>query len=503
LFCATCSTYAVGGDFNGDGIEDLAIGAPLENINTIVDTGVVHIIYGTSASGLASTDAQAFSQNTSGVLDVCEANDLFGSAIAAGDFDNDGFDDLAIGVPGETVGGQAGAGAIQILYGSASGLTTTGMRQFTQATTDVESNADANDNFGASLAVGDVNNDGFDDLAVGVPGETVGGQAEAGAVHVFFGTSAGLRASTDAFRHQNSVNILDSAEPNDRFGSAVAFGDFDADGFDDLVVGVHLENITNHIDAGAIQVMYGSASGLTTTDQFWHQNSAGIADISETGDQFGQSIVSGDFDGDGFSDLAIGVAHESLGSADDCGAVSVLYGSANRLRSTGSQFWHQNSPGITNIAADNENFGTSLAAGDFDNDGFDDLAIGVPGQIVGGIENAGAVHVLYGNSTNLAASGSQLWSQDSSGVLETAEASENFGGALLAADFDGDGNLDLAIGVPGEAILSRGASGGVNVLYGTTDNGLTSIGDQFWSQNSSGIVDTVEVNDQFGAAVGG
>ena len=95
-----------------------------------------------------------------------------------------------------------------------------------------------------------------------------------------------------------------------------------------------------------------------------------------------QAAVQGDFNGDGFADLAVGAPGEDLGSPD-AGAVNVLYGSAAGLTSAGNQFWHQNSPGIAERADAGDLFGSALAAGDFNGDGFDDLAIGVPAEDVG------------------------------------------------------------------------------------------------------------------------
>jgi FG-GAP repeat len=117
-----------------------------------------------------------------------------------------------------------------------------------------------------------------------------------------------------------------------------------------------------------------------------------------------------------------------------------------------------------------------LAAGqtikaDFDNDGFADLAIGAPGESVGDIVGAGAVHILYGRARGLTTTGDQLFHQNSEGLLETAKAGDDFGAALAAGDFNHDGFADLAIGVPGES-LEEGLeeivqAGAVYIVYGS------------------------------------
>ncbi|NEO67375.1 MAG: hypothetical protein F6J98_46305 [Moorea sp. SIO4G2] len=109
------------GDFNNDGYDDLAVGSPYEDINSITDGGSVNIIYG-SVFGLTTTGNQFWSQDVSRVNDIAEEYDNFGASLGVQDFNGDGYDDLAIGVPGEDLGGILDSGATQILYGSVSGL---------------------------------------------------------------------------------------------------------------------------------------------------------------------------------------------------------------------------------------------------------------------------------------------------------------------------------------------------------------------------------------------
>ncbi|HET9558497.1 MAG TPA: integrin alpha, partial [Actinomycetota bacterium] len=131
--------------------------------------------------------------------------------------------------------------------------------------------------------------------------------------------------------------------------------------------------------------------------------------------------VEADFDNDGFADLAVGVPREGVGTADLAGAVNILDGSANGLTGTGSQLLVQGGGGIPDTAEPFDFFGNTLAAGDFNNDGFIDLAIGVPGEDLATITDAGAVTVLYGSASGLSATGSQFFSQDTPGVLGAAE----------------------------------------------------------------------------------
>jgi hypothetical protein len=174
--------------------------------------------------------------------------------------------------------------------------------------------------------------------------------------------------------------------------------------------------------------------------------------------------------------------------------VNVLYGSFTGIGTAGADFWYQDGTYVRDGLANNDRFGQSLAAGDFDGNGHDDLAIGVPEEDVDTAVDAGAVNVLYGDWMGLTGETSQFWHQNI--MYETAEADDGFGRALAAGDFNGDGRGDLAIGVPYEDVGSTGNAGGVHVVYGS-GSGL-SRGLQFWHQDSPGVMGTADVDDGFG-----
>src|SRR5262245_55368384 len=162
------------------------------------------------------------------------------------------------------------------------------------------------------------------------------------------GSPTGLTAA-------GSVELVGGAT-GDRFGFALAAGDFNGDGQADLTIGIPSQDSATITDVGAVQVLYGSASGLATAGaQLWTQDGfAGqdIADHPEAGDGFGSALAWGDFNGDGQADLAIGVRGEDLDNphlptVHDAGAVNVLYGAASvGLTAPGNQVWTQNSLGI-------------------------------------------------------------------------------------------------------------------------------------------------------------
>jgi hypothetical protein len=500
---AAAATYAAGGqrllgDFNGDGFDDLAIGAPYEDVVTDgsdnLDAGAVTVIYG-SAAGLTAAGSQVWTQGTAGVGDVVEPGDTFGYALAVGDFNADGSDDLAIGVRSESFGSLAAAGAVQVIYGSAAGLTAAGSEIWTQDSAGMLEVAETGDYFGAVLATGDFDGDGCDDLAIGVPNEDIAGVVDAGIVQIMYGSHTGLAAAGNQVWHQSVAGIPELVEKADQFGSALAAGDFDADGRDDLAVGVPFEDINDIVDAGVVHVVRGSAEGLTAGGSTLFSAATTGTGAPTAGDRYGWALAAGDFDGSGFQDLAIGVPYRDVGPAVNAGMANLIFGAAaTGLDAASGRLLAQGSAGLVDTAEAGDTFGYTLAAGQFDGIGPTDLAIGVPNEDVEAegavVSNAGAVQIAYGPLGDL---GSELWTQDSAGVLDAAEAGDLFGLTLVTGDFDGNGRDDLVAGVPFEDLGGTDDMGAVNVLYGPLGGQQ-----QFWSQDSAGILGVGEADDWFG-----
>jgi hypothetical protein len=484
-------------DFNGDGYSDMVASAGLEDIGSLVDAGGVNVIYG-SAAGLTSTGNQFWQQDSTGILGTAAASDFFGTATATGDFNGDGFSDLAIGALGDRVGTKF-AGAVNVLYGSADGLSSDGNQLWTQDGAGVAGVAEAGDAFGSAVATGDFDGDGYSDLAIGAGGEDIGSIVNAGGVNVIFGSATGLRPAGNQFWSQDSTDIVGKAEKGDSLGAfSVASGDMNGDGISDLALGVHAEDIGSVVDAGGVNVIYGSSSGLTSAgNQFWSQDTTGVKGVTEAGDDFGFELVSADWGNGPQFDLAINANQESLGTLPGAGGVNVLYGSSTGLTAAGNQFWSQDSADVAGVAAANEDFGNAMAAGDFGNGPQTDLALAVGGDVLNGLSNAGSVNVLYGSPNGLTSAGNQLWNEDSADIIGTATQGDVFGWDIWQGNFGFTAEADLIIGVALKDVSTQADAGAVNAIYGTSD-GLSSVDNQYWTQDSPGIAGVAETGDTFG-----
>jgi FG-GAP repeat len=372
-----------------------------------------------------------------------------GNVEAQVDFNGDTFDDLAVGAPGEGVGALSGAGAVNVLYGSADGLVPSA-DVFVQGSNGVGGTADAGDAFGVAIAQGLFNGDEFFDLAVGSHGEADSGASAGGAVNILYGSAGGLTGGPQFFQS--------NPETNDRFGASLAAGDFNGDTFFDLAVGAPGEDIGTTRDAGAVTVLFGSPSGITATGaQTLFQGSGGLAGSAEALDQLGTSLASGVLANDDLADLVVGVPGEDIGAIGEAGAVNVLAGSAGGL--VNGSLATQGNP------ESGDAFGEAVATGDFDEAAGDDVVVGAPGETVRSRESAGAVSVFSGPPNGLASE--RLLFQGTAGIQGTPEVGDLFGFSVAPTDANGIGQWDLAVGVPQEDVGPDADTGVVNLLAGS------------------------------------
>jgi D-alanyl-D-alanine carboxypeptidase len=425
------------GDFDNDNFPDLVVTAPYED-QGVVDAGWVGIMYG-GPNGSLGARTEWFTQNSIAGTSRHEGDQL-GFAVAVGDFDRDGDDDLAVSMPNYPTNNLDNAGLVAIMNGGPNGLVPG--NAITLSLDKIESQTvNRDDQFGYSLAVGRFDEDAFDDLAVGVPGKDFSGAPSAGMVIIYYGRTGGINPTQAENVSENSVAGTARAQ-GDRFGAALAAGRFDNDLIDDLAVGIPGKKVNDQPESGMVAILHGSNQGLfPTRSQILEQQLLPNAS-AEAVDHFGASLAVGNFNADGFEDLAIGAPQENLGDLSDSGAVGVVFGSPTGLLPAGAQFFTKQTAGIRRTSF--ENFGMRLTTGDINGDRISDLIVGAPNDDVDN-DNAGAVYVFNGDRA-APLSRSELISQKTFEGVNQANA--GFGKAILAQDFDRDGVAELVVGAP-------------------------------------------------------
>ena len=300
----------------------------------------------------------------------------FGAAVATGDFNHDGYSDLAVSAPNDPVGSVASAGSVTVLYGSSTGLGATGNQPWSRDSGGVTGTAADGDLFGQVLAARDFNSDGYTDLAIGIPGAQASG-GDAGAVTILYGSSSGLTAKG---------NQLVNGDQNEHFGSALAAGNFDGSGGNDLAVGAPFASVNGIQSSGATYWLAGSSSGLGSPQLV---PDSAVAASNLCGEVL--AAYNRDNDAQGYADLAVGCPSANVGSLTFAGAVDIHLGSGAGLGDTVRRMFGPN-------PQDRSSFGDSLAAADFgrDDTGFaDDLVVGQADRTVNGQPDAGRVVVFY------------------------------------------------------------------------------------------------------------
>lgn len=498
----------------------LAVGVPKEDVKKADgdknNAGQVNITYWNDLGNISSGQ---FSQEPYTSTSV-ESDDHHGHAVATGDFNDDGYPDLAASAPKEDISGTNDAGLVSVVYGTDNGLTGD-FRVIDES--DVSGSEEAGDQVANSLAVGDFNGDGYDDLAMGVPYEDIdcddsggdGDGVDAGMVLVVYGSSSGLK--DDGSGDRITQKDVGTCEADDRFGWALTAGDYDNDGYDDLVASAIGEDLDGEANTGVVKVMYGSSGGVKKSGELTiHQERIGSDDWQADGnneaqDQFGWALATGDFNEDNYDDLAIGTPYEDVncddtgsdGDGDNAGKISIVYGGSSGLKRSGAEVYNSKDIDNNNCEKD-DRLGYALAAGDFNGDGDDDLAVGAPGEDLNGNNDAGNVVVLFsdGYPDGIPAGSRSRNFNQSDDQPGANEANDHFGWALAAGDANLDGYDDLAIAVPDEDFDGANNNGLVYLLLGQSGGLDWDNYKQISASNTSRVIsDGSDNDDQFGLAL--
>ncbi|MFK0145327.1 S1 family peptidase [Streptomyces griseus] len=465
-------------DFNCDGARDVAIADPDATVSGAAKAGRVQLVYGAGKGNAELSQALPIFSGSA------EANDRFGGSLATFDHNLDGCTDLAVGVPGEAIGANAGAGGVHIVYGSPAGLgqgkATVNLVQGSGSGALAGMGAEAGDRMGEAIAAG-TTIAGVPYLAIGLPGEDGSGFTNAGAVVYLHGTG-----QTNVLINQASEGVAGAMENNDDFGASLAGSP------QHLAIGAPGEAIGGMADAGAVSVFNHrlNAAKIPTGLAGLDQNLAEIEDASEASDTFGFSLGMTAYRPNAASTgteslLVIGTPGEGTSTIPTTGRIDVV-----RLTPTGfSQLSgvHQGTTGMTGANEDGDRFGHTVSAVSTRPDAVSTaantlVAVGVPGEDIGTATDAGGVYTFGllgapGDSDSTVHPGA-------AGLPGTPVTGEKVGSAVTAT------GTHLYLGVPDGptaygrahalpwAIATGGGSGPVTT-YEPGQNGLPATGQRF------------------------
>jgi len=375
------------GDLDGDGVNDLAVGADLDDDGG-TNRGAVWILFMHSDGSVKSE--QKISDTEGNFAGILDDNDFFGRVGQLGDFDGDGIEDLAVGSQLDDDGG-SDRGALYLLLLDTDGTVKT-HQKISNTSGGFTGGLNNGDRFGAAVTLlGDLDGNGVNDLAVGSYLDDDGGP-DRGAVWILFLNTDGTVATQQKIS-DTAGGFTGSLDDNDHFGvSVTTLDDLDGDGVPDLAVGANADD-DGGIDHGAAWILFLNADGTVKDNQKISSSQGDFnGALSEFGG-FGAYLAStDDFDGDGTADLAVGAPNDDDGGLDR-GAVWMLF-----LNTDGTVKSHQKfsdtEGGFTGGLVDRDEYSAPAFIGDLDGDGVGDLAVGARHDDDGGT-NRGAVWVMF------------------------------------------------------------------------------------------------------------
>jgi hypothetical protein len=506
------SGYSVSGagDVNGDGRDDLIIGATGGDPNDHQDGGESYVVFGRTGDFPAAFELRSLHPGAGGdgsagfILKGIDQGDRTGSAVSgAGDINGDGLDDLLIVARRGEPNGQLEAGETYVVFGRAQGFPAAfELRRLDPAAGGdgsagfILKGIDADDYSGSSVSeAGDVNGDGIDDLIIGARGGDTNGP-DAGESYVVFGRTTSFPAAFELSSLDPAEGgdgsegfILNGIDIGDQSGSSVSgTGDVNGDGVDDLLIGAPGAGANaNH--SGESYVVFGRATGFPAvfelSDLAAGDGSAGfILEGIDQRDSSGRSVSgAGDVNGDGAADLLIGaMTADPLGGFVDAGESYVVFGRAEgfpavfELGSLDPAAGGDGSAGFILQGINVRDFsGVSVSgAGDVNGDGFDDLLIGAYWADPSGRQEAGESYVVFGRATDFPAA-FKLSSlhpgaggDGSAGVMfKGIDAGDSSGRSVSGAgDMNGDGLDDLFIGARLADVNGQSGAGESYVVFG-------------------------------------
>ncbi|GAB5436660.1 beta strand repeat-containing protein [Falsiruegeria mediterranea] len=475
-------SVASAGDVNGDGFDDVIVGAPSTTVNGATRAGETYVVFGANSGFGPSLSLDDLDGRDGIRVQGAIAGSWSGFSVSsAGDVNGDGFDDIIIGAHEASPNDIYGAGESYVVFGAATGFPAA----LSSADLDGSNGfrvvgIDYDDYSGRSVAsAGDLNGDGFDDILIGAESADPNGTRNAGESYVVFGAATGF-ASSLPLAGLNGSNgfVIAGIDASDNSGYSVASaGDVNGDGFDDIIIGAYYADPHGVQNAGESYVVFGAATGFSPSLSLAALNGSNgfrINGVASADGRSGTSVASaGDVNGDGFDDIIIGAPGVGAAGESPIGESYVVFGSDTGFSASLSLSGLNGSNGfrIEGIQYGDRNGISVSSAGDVNGDGFDDILIGASGADPNRQSSAGESYVVLGTNTGFSASFSLSDLNGSNGFLIQGIDVGDFSGASVssAGDVNGDGFDDIIIGAYRADPNGQNQAGESYVVFGSAN----------------------------------